>query len=74
MRVCKGLNVCRCFIVTITRQLSPVTAPPDEGTISPSELAILDSLIAGGAALSLKVSEYRDQCLVSRSVNIEIST
>ncbi|KAK7480474.1 hypothetical protein BaRGS_00028291 [Batillaria attramentaria] len=35
------------------RSRSPF-APPDEGSISPSELAILDSLIAGGVALSLK--------------------
>ncbi|KAK3787875.1 hypothetical protein RRG08_022168 [Elysia crispata] len=44
------------------RSRSPFTAPED-GTISPSELAILDSLIAGGTALSLKahfISELPD--------------
>jgi hypothetical protein len=35
--------------------MSRFLAPPEEGSISPSELAILDSLIAGGTALSLKV-------------------
>ena len=32
-----------------------VSALPDDGVITPSELAILDSLIQGGKALSLKV-------------------
>ncbi|GFO40033.1 leucine-rich repeat-containing protein 63 [Plakobranchus ocellatus] len=44
------------------RSRSPFAAPED-GTISPSELAILDSLIAGGTALSLKahfISELPD--------------
>ena len=32
-----------------------VSAMPDEGVISPAELAVLDSLMNGGFALSLKV-------------------
>ncbi|XP_046336914.1 uncharacterized protein LOC124118719 isoform X1 [Haliotis rufescens] len=44
------------------RSRSPFTVP-DDGVISPSELAILDSLISGGTALSLKahfISEVPD--------------
>ncbi|KAL8588853.1 hypothetical protein ACOMHN_011568 [Nucella lapillus] len=37
----------------VERSHSPFV-PPEDGSISPSELAILDSLIAGGTALSLK--------------------